>query len=257
MQPSDFLKFSLILMLSAFIYRFRNIVNTKKYNFLYVLITIIPITITFIQKDLGAIAVLSVIAMSLYVFNPNTSMKKVLIIITSFLVIVFLYGLFNSYIITRIKDYYSGNSYQTNQALIAVSKGGIFGAGPFQGVQKFNYLPEPQGDSIFGTFAEEFGFIWTSLFLIVYFVFLIRSLYLVRYFKDEFRIMLIVGIVTHFIAQIILNIGSIIKIIPLSGDVLPLFSQGGTSLIVNILEIAIILSLTMNNTRDYREEIIP
>jgi cell division protein FtsW len=140
-----------------------------------------------------------------------------------------------------------GISYQNDQALLAIGNGGFSGRGYGQSIQKFHYLPEPAGDSVFAVFAEEFGFIG-SVIVVGLFFYLVISLVLISVKENNIFVKnVIIGGATLIFLQTLLNIGSMLKIIPLSGDTLPFFSQGGTALICNFLLIGIMLQLTKKN----------
>ena len=255
-QPSDLLKVSLIIMLASFIHNYSNKLSEMKYTIVYGLIVLIPTIVLVLQKDLGAITVIFGIAGILYFLDENRSLRYIGSLIAIACIFIGVYVWLNPYTINRIKTFYnsstvnSNEKYQSDQATIAIAKGGWIGEGPFQGVQKYKYLPEPAGDSVFGTVGEEIGFVGSSLVLFCYFVFLIRSIMLSHRVKETFSKMLIIGIISHFLIQIILNVGSMLAIIPFSGDVLPFFSHGGTALIINIFEAALILRLTSLKNKD-------
>jgi cell division protein FtsW (lipid II flippase) len=120
----------------------------------------------------------------------------------------------------------------------------LYGRGIFSGIQKYKYLPEPAGDSIFATFAEETGFVFSVFLIVVFFGVFVFVLFLAKNIKNIFEKYVLLGISSHMIFQAILNIGSMIGLVPLSGDILPFFSQGGTSLIINLVELSIVLNFT-------------
>lgn len=257
-QPSDFIKISIIMILSYIVHKYSNKLSELKYTSLYAGIIAIPCIILILQKDFGAIIVLFGIAGTIYFLDESRSLKYILSLFILLGIIGIIYMYLNPYAMQRFKTFTnssyvnSNEKYQSEQAKIAVARGWIFGKGPLQGVQKYKYLPEPVGDSVFGTVAEEFGFVGSIAILLAYWIFVIRSIFLASKMKDIFAKMLIIGIVTHFIIQVILNIGSMLAIIPLSGDVLPLFSHGGTALIINLFEVAVILKFTKKKLREIK-----
>ena len=123
-----------------------------------------------------------------------------------------------------------GIGYQINQALLAVGSGGFFGLGFGQSRQKFAYLPEVIGDSIFAIIAEELGFIisLSLIFLLVFFAY--RGLKLARGINDEYGKLIVTGIIAWFIFQSFFNIAVMIGLMPLTGIPLPFVSYGGTAL---------------------------
>ncbi|HRH31644.1 MAG TPA: FtsW/RodA/SpoVE family cell cycle protein, partial [Candidatus Paceibacterota bacterium] len=137
-----------------------------------------------------------------------------------------------------------GSSYQLKQALIAVGSGGITGKGIGQSVQKFSYLPEPQGDSIFAVIAEETGFVGALVVIVLYAAFAMRGLRIAARAPDAFGRLLAVGLVIILTAQSFLNIASITGLFPLTGVPLVFMSQGGTSLLISLAAAGMILNIS-------------
>ena len=136
------------------------------------------------------------------------------------------------------------SGYQVQQSLIAIGSGGLTGRGFGQSIQKFNFLPEPIGDSIFAVIAEEFGFIG-ALFLIFMFVaLLIQSVRISLLSKDSFGGLLILGIAILIVSQSFLNIASMLGIFPLSGLPLLFVSHGGTALLFTLAASGIMLNIS-------------
>lgn len=137
-----------------------------------------------------------------------------------------------------------GSGYQIKQSLIAVGSGGIAGRGFGQSIQKFEYLPEPIGDSIFAVFAEEFGFIGSLVLIMIFSGFSMRGYRIATHAPDLFGMLLVVGLITLVSAQVFLNIAAMLAIAPLSGLPLPFISHGGTALFVTLGSIGIVLSVS-------------
>lgn len=137
-----------------------------------------------------------------------------------------------------------GSGYQIKQSLIAVGSGGVAGRGFGQSIQKFEYLPEPIGDSIFAVYAEEFGFIGTLLLIIVYISFTFRGFKIASRAPDMFGMLLVVGFMTLIALQAFLNIGAMLAVAPLSGLPLPFISHGGTALLTTLAMVGIVLNVS-------------
>ena len=137
-----------------------------------------------------------------------------------------------------------GAGYQIQQSLIAVGSGGIAGRGFGQSVQKFSFLPEPIGDSIFAVAAEEFGFIGGFALILLFLALLLRGLKIASRAPDLFSGLLSIGIVILIGASAFMNIGSMLAIIPLSGLPLAFVSHGGTALVITLLEAGILLNIS-------------
>ncbi len=137
-----------------------------------------------------------------------------------------------------------GAGYQLNQSLIAVGSGEWVGKGFGQSIEKFSYLPEPIGDSIFAVAAEEFGFVGSVMLIVLYASVALLGLRIAARAPDPFGGLLVVGIVLLIIGQSFMNIASIIGLIPLSGLPLIFVSHGGTALAISLAEIGILLSVS-------------
>jgi cell division protein FtsW len=136
------------------------------------------------------------------------------------------------------------SSYQLQQSLIAIGSGGVTGRGFGQSVQKFNFLPEPIGDSIFAVEAEEFGFAGAAALVLLYVLFALRGLKIASRVTDPFGRLVVVGIVMMITTQAFVNIGAMVGVLPLSGITLPFVSHGGTSLFITLLEVGVVLSIS-------------
>lgn len=154
------------------------------------------------------------------------------------------------YLADRVKTFINqdhdprGSSYQLQQSLIAVGSGGITGRGLGQSIQKFSYLPEPQGDSIFAVIGEEFGFAGATLLVLLYAAFCLRGLRIANRAPDLFGRLFTVGIVILLTAQSFLNIASTLGLFPLTGVPLVFVSHGGTSLLFSLAAVGIILNIS-------------
>lgn len=138
-----------------------------------------------------------------------------------------------------------GSSYQVQQSILAVGSGELFGRGIGKSVQKFGYLPEPMGDSIFAVIGEELGFFGTIIIVILYFLLLLRCYQIALKSTNSFARFLVAGIATLFTVQILLNIVSNLGLFPFSGLPLVFMSQGGTALLVSIIGYSLVARASM------------
>lgn len=138
----------------------------------------------------------------------------------------------------------TGSGYHINQALIAIGSGGLWGAGYGQSTTKFNYLPEPIGDSIFAVIAEELGFVGASGLLIIYVLFLYKCFKLIHKTRDLFARLLICGFASLIGLQVFINIGAISGLLPLTGVPLPFISYGGTALAIFLTMSGVIVNIS-------------
>jgi len=137
-----------------------------------------------------------------------------------------------------------GVGYQINQALLAVGSGGFFGRGFGHSLQKFQYLPEVIGDSIFAVLSEELGFMFTVGFLLVFVGFLWRGLRIAERSEDAFGRYFTVGVMAWLGVQAFVNIGAMVGVLPITGVPLPFLSYGGTSLVVTLAAAGVVLNIS-------------
>jgi cell division protein FtsW len=137
-----------------------------------------------------------------------------------------------------------GSGYQIQQSLIAIGSGGTFGRGFGQSIQKFEYLPEAIGDSIFAVYAEEFGFLGTFILLTGLISLALRGYKTAAQAEDIFGTLLVTGFITVIVAQAFLNIAAMTGMAPLSGLPLPFISHGGTALMATLAALGIVLNVS-------------
>jgi len=142
--------------------------------------------------------------------------------------------------------YKLGSGYQVIQSKVSVGSGGIFGKGIFQGTQKnLNFIPDKHTDFIFSVIAEEIGLVGSSIALFLFFVIFYQSLKIASITKHPFGQMTIIGLVSAIFFQMFFNVGIAIGMLPVTGLPLPFISYGGSSLLMNIVIIAIICNISM------------
>ena len=138
----------------------------------------------------------------------------------------------------------SGAGYHINQALLALGSGGFFGLGYGHSRQKFQYLPEVSGDSIFAVIGEEMGFFMAVILLAVFLFFFWRALRIARSAPDSFGKYVTIGVASWILVQAFVNIGSMVGLLPITGVTLPFISYGGTSLAVSLAAIGVVLNIS-------------
>jgi cell division protein FtsW len=250
LQPGEILKLGSIVITAWYIKRFSSKFYDYRYSILlYGAILSPSVLVMFLQKDLGTLLILGSVSFSIY-FTSKLKISHLLTVIISGILVCSVYVYTNDYVKNRIFSYSGtiedkkGVSYQNDQALIAIGNGDYFGRGFGQSIQKFHYLPEPVGDSIFAVYAEEFGFFGSVILVFLFFFAIIKMLLISIGTKEVFAKAFILGFAMLLFLQTVLNIGSMLKIIPLSGDTLPFFSQGGTALMANMMALGFLLQLT-------------
>ncbi|MDO4750302.1 MAG: FtsW/RodA/SpoVE family cell cycle protein, partial [Eubacteriales bacterium] len=149
--------------------------------------------------------------------------------------------------ITTWQDPFSdmqGAGWQIVQSLYAIGSGGLLGLGLGQSRQKYLYLPEEHNDFIFSVVCEELGFIGAMLILALFALLIIRGYWLAMHSRDRYSFLVGCGITTLLAIQVILNVAVCTNFIPATGISLPLFSYGGTALLIQMAEMGIVLSLS-------------
>ncbi|MFA5736757.1 MAG: putative peptidoglycan glycosyltransferase FtsW [Candidatus Paceibacterota bacterium] len=249
-QPSEFLKFGLIVFLSAWLATRKEKIKDLKEGLLPFLIFLGMVCFILIkQPDTGTLMVTTIAALGLFVIAGGKWSHLMIILLIGILMIGVL-ALFRPYVKERLITYINprhdlqDSSWQINQSLIAIGSGGIIGRGFGQSIQKFNFLPEPIGDSIFAVAGEEFGFVGTLIIVILFLTFALWSLKIINQIKDPFGRLLGAGMVFIITAQSFINIGAMIGIIPLTGVPLVFISHGGTALFFALIEVGIILNIS-------------
>jgi cell division protein FtsW len=143
-----------------------------------------------------------------------------------------------------------GDGYHIIQSLIAVGSGGVFGRGLMGGIQKLFYLPEPQTDFIFAVIAEELGLLGATLVVACFGVIAWRGLRAATSAPDRFGAFLALGITTMVVAQAFVNLSVVLGLMPTKGIPLPLVSNGGSSLLVNLAAIGVLLNISQHAVHD-------
>lgn len=253
-QPSEVAKLAVILMVALIISTNQAKLNTFKYGFLPFFWVIGSMaTLMVLQRHLSGLILIAGIGVVMMHIG-EVSFKNIFLLcflgISLFVVLVLTVDKFSAYIIPRIQtwlDPYSVSSddaYQIIQSLIAVGSGGLTGRGLGQSIQKHLYLPAMTNDFIFAIFCEEFGFVGAVLLIAVFILLVARGIMLSRQVKDKFSSMLLLGISVQIGLQAILHIAVNVNAFPCTGISLPFFSDGGTSMIILLVEVGIMLSVS-------------
>ena len=221
-----------------------------RFRVLPLLILVEIITVILLKQPDTKSIILIIITALCMLFVSGVPWKYILGLLGISLIGCIILVSFKPYLMERVKTFVnpsqnsSGSSYQLQQSLIAIGSGGVFGRGLGQSIQKFNYLPEPQGDSIFAVLGEELGFIGTSAIILIYLAFALRGYKIAYRAPDSFSKLLVIGIITMITAQSFMNIASIIGVFPLTGVPLVFISHGGTALLLSLGMMGIVLNIS-------------
>lgn len=251
-QPSEFLKIAFILYLSAWMAKAKEKTNTFRQGFLpFIVLVTITGLILLKQPDTDTFLITVFAGMAIFLVAGGRWRYFFLLAVIG-VVGLGVIAFFRPYVMSRITTFLNpsdnvlGSGYQIHQSLIAVGSGGFSGRGFGQSIQKFDFLPEPIGDSIFAVASEEFGFIGSVGIIILFLFFAFRGLKIASKVTDTFGRLTVVGIVILIVSQAFVNIGAMVGIMPLSGIPLPFISHGGTALSMMLAEVGIILNISKN-----------
>jgi len=249
-QPSEFSKLALIIYLSAWLAGRKEEIKSFKRGFLPFVFFILVITgLIILEPDLGTLFIITAVAAAIF-FVAGASWRHLAFGIGGALLAFF--GLIYAapYRLSRLLTYLNpsadpeGAGWQVKNALLAIGSGGLFGLGFGASKQKYLYLPEAHTDSIFAIICEELGFIRAGLLLLAFAFLIYRGFSIAKRAPDDFGKFLATGITVWFALQIFINIASITGILPLTGLTLPFVSFGGSSLIVSLAAVGILLSIS-------------
>jgi len=258
LQPSEFLKLTLILYLSVWLQKREQLIGQWKEGFLpFASLLILSTFFIALQPDLGSFFVITAIAAVMFFIAGGNILHLILgggLAILLGVPIILNQG----YIRDRFVAFFSPNDptiaetigFQIKQALIAIGSGGLFGVGYGKSIQKFGYLPEVQADTIFAAMAEELGFARIVIVLTMYSILVIRGYKIAREAPDRFGFLLATGITTWIAFQTLINISVNLALFPLTGLTLPFISYGGSSLVSLLSSIGILLNISMHSTEE-------
>lgn len=259
-QPSEFLKISLIFYLSVWLQKREQLIGTFKEGFIpFVTLLLISTFLIAIQPDLGSFLVISSIASAMFFIAGGNIFHLFMgggLAAVLGLPIILQKAYIRSRFIAFLRpdDPTIGDTigFQIKQALITIGSGGPFGVGYGKSIQKFGYLPEVKGDMIFSAMAEELGFFRLLIILGMYALLVYRGYRIAMNAKDRFGFLLATGISTWIGVQTVINIAVNIGLFPLTGLTLPFISYGGSSLLSLLIGVGILLNISSQSTSEAR-----
>jgi len=250
-QPAEVVKLTFLIYLAAWLAgRGETRVRDFRTSFLPFIIVLGVISLLMVlQPDIGTLSIIILSALVVYFVGGGS---------ISHLVAVAGIGLLGFLILIKATPYRlnrfvaflhpekdpQGIAYHVWQSLIAIGSGGLFGLGFGHSRQKFSYLPEPTGDSIFSIMAEELGFFVATFFVVVLLLLAYRCLKLAKGSPDRFSRLLVIGIISSLIFQAFINIAAMLSLFPITGIPLPFVSAGGTSLMVSLSAMGILVNIS-------------
>lgn len=248
-QPSEFAKLAVVLYATNIMSKFKEYKISLIDSVLVYFFPVFVVTaLVIIQPDLGTALIFAAIAISIY-FAAQAPLVHFLLAVPALVVAAAVAIIFEPYRLERLKAFLNpsydpaGASYQINQIIIAMHSGGLFGVGLGGARSKFEFIPEVHNDAIFAVVVEEIGFVG-GVFLIFLFLFLIaRAIKIAREVPDYSGKILATGIASLIAVQSLFNMASNVALVPLTGVPLPFISYGGSSLLVTLSAIGILVNI--------------
>lgn len=258
-QPSELAKLAVIIALSAYITALGKRMKEFKIGILFpgLLLVVVCGLVAFETHISGAILIF-LIGIVLIVVG-GVSLKWFGSLAAAGTAALAGFAFLTPYAKTRIDTWLdpfidpTGAGFQTIQSLYAIGSGGLFGKGLGLSRQKYLYIPEPQNDYIFSIICEELGFLGALLVIALFIMLIWRGFYIAYHAKDKFGSLLVIGIVSRVAIQAILNIAVVTNAIPPTGISLPFFSYGGTSLLLLLFEMGIVLAVSRQSRMENHE----
>ncbi len=254
LQPSEFAKLAAIFFTAALLERRMHRINEIKYALLPVGVVAGVLTgLIVMQPDFGTSAALSGVVL-IMVFASGLSFRYLAAVCAVLIPVAGTIVFIEPYRWDRITAFWnpdadlSGSGYQLNQSLIAVGSGGIVGRGLMEGVQKLYYIPEAHTDFIYAILSEELGLIGATVILVCFCVIAVRGIRAAMFAPDRLGALLATGLTAMIALQAFVNISVVLGLVPTKGIPLPFVSNGGSSMLVNLAAMGILLNITQHAT---------
>lgn len=249
-QPTELAKLTFLLYLATWLDKKQKGIKDWKYGFVpFVTILGVISLLIILQPDVGTMSVIILIAITTY-FVAGARYSHLLVLgaggVAGFIMLIKL----APYRMARLTVFLNpeldpqGIGYQINQALLAVGSGGLFGRGLGKSIQKYNYLPEASGDSIFAIIAEELGFIRVLLLIGLFLLLAIRGFKVAKRAPDFYGKLLACGVTSWICFQAFMNMAAITGLMPLTGIPLPFVSYGGSALLFALAAMGILVNVS-------------
>lgn len=265
LQPSEFLKITAVLYLSAWLSeKFSQYGRSgwaakvqKGYHDIikvllpFLLLLGVSMAILLFQKDMSTLGIVTASLLAVY-FAAGTPLWHTVTAAAMLVSAAALAIKLTPYRFERLLTFLNpgadpqATGYQINQSLLSLGSGGIFGKGLGMSVQKFNFLPAAMSDSVFAIIGEELGIIGATVLIILFLLFFWQGIAISRRATDKFAKLTAVGLSTWIVVQMFMNVASAVGLWPLSGIPLPFFSYGGSHLIAEMAAVGLLLNISKN-----------
>ena len=251
-QPSEFAKLSSIVFIAAILERRMHRIDDVKYALVPIgLVVIALVGLILLEPDFGTAMSLVLIAAAM-VFAAGLNYQYVVGAFLAAIPAVYILAMGAPYRRRRLLSFLNpwddplGDGFQIIQSLIAVGTGGVWGRGLMNGVQKLFYLPEPHTDFIYSVIAEELGLIGATAVIACFVIITWRGMRAAMRAPDSFGAFLAIGLTTMIAVQALVNISVVLGLMPTKGMPLPFVSQGGSSLLVNLIGMGMLLNVSQH-----------
>lgn len=254
LQPSEFAKLSVVLFAAALLDRRMARVNELREVLLPIMLfTLVPVFLILQQPDYGTSAVIvAVVGGMVFLAGLHYRYLAAVMLAIAPIAIGLVYSA--SYRLQRLLAFLDpeadplGAGYQANQSLIAIGSGGLFGRGLMDGMQKLYYLPEAHTDFIYAVIGEELGLVGTTLLLLCFCCIAWRGFRIGLHAPDRFGSLLALGITMIVVLQALLNMSVVTALLPTKGIPLPFVSNGGSSLLINMIGMGVLLNISQHGS---------
>lgn len=250
LQPTEMAKLTFILYLATWLDKRQKGIKDWKYGFLpFVTILGAVSFLIILQPDFGTLSIIIIAAIATY-FVAGAKFSHLAVLGGGGLSLFLLLIKLAPYRMARLTVFLNpeidpqGIGYQINQSLLAIGSGGLFGRGLGKSIQKYNYLPEASGDSIFAIMAEELGFLRVLILITLFLILAMRGFMIAKKAPDFFGQLIAIGIISWISFQAFLNIAAISGLVPLTGVPLPFVSYGGSALLFSLAAMGILVNIS-------------
>ena len=254
-QPSEIMKFAVIIMMAFLLSLLIESIDRPLVFFGLFIVGIIPAGLVIvITDDLGTgIIFFGIVCIMFFVCCGKKRYLAVSVVVLACAAVWFImsegYRSKRIYAWLSIEDYASDEGYQVLQGLYAIASGGIFGKGLGKSTQKLSFVPEAENDMIFSIICEELGLIGAFVLILLYAVLLWRMVRIFGKTKDTFSKLVVAGVASHISVQTIVNMCVVTNLLPNTGVPLPFVSYGGTSMLILLAEIGLVLGVSRRSQR--------
>ncbi len=262
-QPVDLMKLVLVLVLAKYFSRRHVEIRDVKHIFISGFYVFVPLMLVLLQPDFGSAMIILFIWLGMVLVSGISKKHLLLVFCAGAAVFALLWvGVFEPYQKARIYTFLNpmsdvhGSGYNVLQSTIAVGSGQFMGKGLGFGTQsRLKFLPVPQSDFVFASYAEEWGFVGSVLILILYCLIIWRILYSASLGASNFEILYGLGIAIFFMGHIIVNVGMNLGLLPVTGIPLPFMSYGGSHLLAEFMSLGILMSMRRYSRIAHRDDI--